>query len=478
MEPGHGARALREQTQRIEQEAKGPALEQRGREISGDGEERPSPLFADCPGKEGIGGVGLGSAGQGSSLTKLYWSPARVDRLSSVASVRELLKGVLRRSHLQDPAPPSRSQRLDVLRLVAVLLVLGNHMQPPPADCNSALRSAAEAWSRGGWVGVDLFFVLSGFLVSGLLFQEHQRRKTISAKNFLIRRGFKIYPGFWVLIAFTVIAALTFNPPPPHAPGLLVKTATELLFVQNYGAGLWNHTWSLAVEEHFYFSLAILLTLLARRRETEPFAGIPILFVTIAAVSLILRIKRAGALPYAHITHLCPSHLRMDSLFAGVLLSYVHHYRRSWLVRLARGRRALLLLAGCAAFLPAFLWARETTPFLYTFGFSLFYLGGGCVLIAMLGSEPPGPQRALAIPAYLGARSYSIYLWHMPVAIWLVPRILATLELFGLHAAWIVYLLIYVLVSLGFGVFMSILVEVPMLSVRERLFPSPRVALG
>jgi peptidoglycan/LPS O-acetylase OafA/YrhL len=364
----------------------------------------------------------------------------------------------------------SRSQHLDVLRLVAVLLVLGNHMAAPPGDCSAALRAAAGTWSRGGWVGVDLFFVLSGFLVSGLLFQEHQRRKTISAKNFLIRRGFKIYPGFWALTAFTVLAGLTFD----RQPQLWLKTASELLFVQNYGPALWNHTWSLAVEEHFYFSLVILLALLARRRETEPFSSIPILFFTIAAVSLILRIK-TGALPYEHKTHLFPSHLRMDSLFFGVFLSYVYHYRRSWLLQFAHRRRALLSLVGCFAFVPAFVWPRETTPFLYTLGYSLFYLGGGCVLVATLGAEP---RRALAIPAYVGARSYSIYLWHMPVAIWLAPRILATLEFFGLHPAWIVYLLIYVSVSLMFGLFMSILVEVPMLSLRERLFPSPRVALG
>jgi peptidoglycan/LPS O-acetylase OafA/YrhL len=106
-------------------------------------------------------------------------------------------------------ASSSRSQPLDVLRLVAALLVLGNHMQAPPSSVGPATWALAQAWIRGGWVGVDLFFVLNGFLVSGLLFQEHQRCGAVSPKLFFIRRGFKIYPAFWALIAFSVLACGT-----------------------------------------------------------------------------------------------------------------------------------------------------------------------------------------------------------------------------------------------------------------------------
>ena len=116
-----------------------------------------------------------------------------------------------------------RSTTVDILRATAVLLVLGRHINLLSTGDFSAWHSFggwfSETWTRGGWIGVDLFFVLSGFLVSGLLFREHQKFGTISAKDFLIRRGFKIYPAFWVLTLLYIgsglilIASLTFKLP-------------------------------------------------------------------------------------------------------------------------------------------------------------------------------------------------------------------------------------------------------------------------
>ena len=81
-------------------------------------------------------------------------------------------------------APSQRNESLDVLRCVAVLLVVGYHMP------------YYRLWGRIGWIGVDLFFVLSGFLISGLLFREFRDTGSIDVKRFLIRRGLKIYPSF------------------------------------------------------------------------------------------------------------------------------------------------------------------------------------------------------------------------------------------------------------------------------------------
>src|SRR5258706_12209135 len=94
----------------------------------------------------------------------------------------------------------SRNQALDILRGIAILIVLGRHLfflptdLPPPADL------FFRTWIRCGWAGVDLFFVLSGFLVSGLLFQEFARNGNVAVSRFLIRRGFKIYPAFYVFL--------------------------------------------------------------------------------------------------------------------------------------------------------------------------------------------------------------------------------------------------------------------------------------
>jgi peptidoglycan/LPS O-acetylase OafA/YrhL len=92
-----------------------------------------------------------------------------------------------------------RVRQLDILRAIAVLLVLGRH------------EHANALWRRCGWVGVDLFFVLSGFLISGLLFSEYKKRGRLDLPRFYIRRGLKIYPSFYVLILATFLVSMHFG---------------------------------------------------------------------------------------------------------------------------------------------------------------------------------------------------------------------------------------------------------------------------
>src|SRR5438270_7344794 len=121
----------------------------------------------------------------------------------------------------------SRLPGLDLLRGIAVLLVLGRHMWDVPPDVQHPLGRVLEVWQRGGWVGVDLFFVLSGFLVSGLLFSEYKQFGTVSPGRFLLRRGLKIYPAFYVFLAGT--ACMPFLSHSRSKTGLLC----ESLFVTN-----------------------------------------------------------------------------------------------------------------------------------------------------------------------------------------------------------------------------------------------------
>src|SRR5438874_1796726 len=90
-----------------------------------------------------------------------------------------------------EPRAPNRLAALDVLRAVAVLLVLGRHFRTVDYGIPAALSVLLRPWHAFGWIGVDLFFVLSGFLVSGLLFAEYRRTGALRAWRFLGRRGFK-----------------------------------------------------------------------------------------------------------------------------------------------------------------------------------------------------------------------------------------------------------------------------------------------
>ena len=167
-----------------------------------------------------------------------------------------------------------RIKRLDILRCAAILLVLFHH--------TAVLPSIAKI----GFVGVDLFFVLSGFLISGLLYKEYLKRGEISFSRFFIRRGLKIYPAFYVMLLVTFIAQLLAGKLSTWG-----AYAREILFVQDYKFGIWMHCWSLGVEEHFYILLPILLLLLIRfaSDRANPFKSIPRAFLVVAVMCFVLR---------------------------------------------------------------------------------------------------------------------------------------------------------------------------------------------
>ena len=103
---------------------------------------------------------------------------------------------------------------------------------------------------------------------------------------------------------------------------------SELLFLQSYIPGIWGITWSLAVEEHFYLTLPLMFLLLARRKRERPFAAMPYIFGAVAVFSLAcfaVGSKGNGAVDY--FTYLYPTHLRIDGLMFGVLLSYYYAFR-------------------------------------------------------------------------------------------------------------------------------------------------------
>ncbi len=408
---------------------------------------------------------------------------------------------------------------LDVLRFVAIMLVLGAHLEPPPEpwqlgwrsilviwQCHDA-RSILWTWQRGGWIGVDLFFVLSGFLISGLLFTEYKSRGTLSVGRFYLRRGWKIYPPFFVLIAATLISNLICGTPAVEFRQLL----SELLFLQSYLPGLWGHTWSLAVEEHFYLLLPLALVLMRRlkRNSPTPFQPVLPLAACIAVSALVLRLVNWHNHPnFSNITHLFPSHLRFDSLFFGVAISYVYHFHTRWFVETLTPWRRWLIVGGALLLAPTFIWPLRTTPFIFTAGYTLCYFGSGLLLVGtllcdvtrngpiigarggdhgpMVGEEcaPTSVKngllagasgfdgflaRAAGFMATLGAYSYSIYLWHLAVRLYgvqLIERACGVTPGLSVRAA------SYVIGSLLLGVLMAKIVELPALRLRNRWFPS------
>src|SRR3989338_4897751 len=126
-----------------------------------------------------------------------------------------------------------RLAELDVLRGIAVLLVLGRHIVQVPAGGIGLFLM--DVWQNCGWIGVDLFFVLSGFLVSGLLFSEYKLHGSIELSRFFIRRGLKIYPAYYLMGLASVVYFITFGFRVPP-----MNVISEALFIQNYtDVSLW-----------------------------------------------------------------------------------------------------------------------------------------------------------------------------------------------------------------------------------------------
>jgi peptidoglycan/LPS O-acetylase OafA/YrhL len=358
-----------------------------------------------------------------------------------------------------------RLRALDVLRAVAVLTIIVHHT---PRDFLhlGLLQPAVAEFQLFGWIAVDMFFVLSGYLVSGLLFSEYRKTGEVHVGRFLIRRGFKIYPGFYAMLAATVVMQVL-------GKQLVVKALLiDSLFLQSYLKGSWDHTWSLAVEEHFYFFISFLIWMRVRARPKDPFRGFPGTFLLFAAMALGLRLYTSIALPFNYHTHHFPTHLRMDSLFFGVLLSYWHHFDRARMTDIVARYRWPIVVLSFVCLAPAFFLDVPDSFFMHTYGHTVLYLGFGGILCAALQTKAPSNRllsRLTDAAAFIGRHSYSIYLWHIPVRVW-YPVIIKRVAPGGVSE--VTKLGVYFSLSVLVGIVLAKLIEIPFLEIRDRMFPS------
>jgi|CXWL01.1.fsa_nt_gi peptidoglycan/LPS O-acetylase OafA/YrhL len=362
-----------------------------------------------------------------------------------------------------------RIKQLDVLRGIAIWLVLGRH-QPFNETYSGFGASFFKLLGQVGWIGVDLFFVLSGFLVSGLLFKEYQVSGKINLWLFLIRRGFKIYPAYYFLIFFTIIFYFVFL----HYLIPVRVIWEQFLFLQNYFVLLWGHTWSLAVEEHFYFLVGLFLFLCAKKKLTDPFKIIGFAFFLIALGCLFLRLLNCvsyGIGVFVPQTHLFLTHLRIDSLMFGVLLAYLHHFHYLRFKQFIVANKKRIVFLSCAVLSPVFMFDLSTTPFIYTFGLTLNYLAlGGFLVVFLYCIEIK--EGKFNLLAKIGINSYSIYLWHFPIIQWII---LPMTDFIGVsNISLFVLMMIYFLFTIFIGIYMAKLIEVPFLKYRDNVLLSAK----
>lgn len=346
----------------------------------------------------------------------------------------------------------ARIHGLDTLRAVAILLVIPRHAW-------EILKwpSLKTFFGNHGWVGVDLFFVLSGFLIGSQLLQDVQKTGAVDFKSFYTKRAFRILPSYFVVLT------LYFAWPDFRETPNLKPAWTYLLFVMNFGekAQAFSHAWSLCIEEHFYIVFPLLVVAFARWRIPRVAAasvGIAIL----AGMALRYVLHTSGAPFYPDLYR--PTHVHLDGLVVGVALALLRVHRREEWERLQRHPHVLLVggLVTVAAGLWIFGGARSQ-PDLWAavFTYPLVSVGFGAVVASAMASGSLLSTHKVPGAATIATLAYALYLTHKQM-------IHAASRIVGDGPAAITAALSVVLMAVAAGA-LYILVERPFLKWRDRI---------
>ena len=319
------------------------------------------------------------------------------------------------------PAPPARILQLDGLRGIAILLVISLHYLNDAAHgaFGSLLYRFGSAF-RLGWIGVDLFFVLSGFLIGGILLDARESKNYF--RTFYLRRFFRILPIYYLWLTLFVLATCLFGVSIgnvyPNDPSALKLLPGYYLFIQNYlrlpfgsFAWLWLAVaWSLGVEEQFYLVSPPLVRFLSLRKLKSTLIATLLLAPLFRATLYLLWSGGATAI---YVWMPC----RADSLAIGVLAALLWREGKLEAWYAAHHTQFYVLLAILALAIPFFTkWLFSPYAFWMGFiGYSWFALFFVCLLLLGL-LEPRGTwSRFLSLAFFreMGRLSYCIYLIHL-----------------------------------------------------------------
>ena len=311
----------------------------------------------------------------------------------------------------------TRLAGLDGLRAVAVVAVFLFH--------------ADLGWAKGGYLGVDLFFVISGFLITGLLAGECERTGALDLVAFYWRRAKRLLPASWLMTAGAVVAAALFAP--DALPRLRSDAVASLLYVTNWEMifantsyfeemgrqPLLQHLWSLAIEEQFYILWAPVILFGLPRLGRRGIAVVAAVLAIASAVWMGVLVTQIGWPDQGNPTRL---YFGTDThgfpLLVGAILGLLWRPNHQTGTRNPAEREGGFI-AGALAFggmIALFALLGEETAWLYPWG---FLLSAACSagLIAAATWQGSAFGAFLDMPAmrWIGERSYGMYLWHWPV---------------------------------------------------------------
>ena len=357
---------------------------------------------------------------------------------------------------------------LDGLRALAVLAVIAYHFN--------------FTWARGGFLGVDLFFVLSGFLITTLLILEWRRTERIALRQFWGRRARRLLPALMIVLVFVAIITV-FAIQPWNRASVRDDGLASLFYVANWrfvaakqgyfelfsAPSPLRHMWSLAIEEQFYlvWPLIAYVSLRAARGSLKLLSAVCIAGIAASAAVMAVTYRRADPSRAYYGTD-----ARAHALLLGAFLAIVLIV---WPLA-AAARRRLQIASALAFVVMLYAWHVATgTSARYYHGGSVAYAVLACIVIA--GAMQPGLLRqvlSFGPLTWIGRISYGLYLFHWPLNVYLVPT-----RVHGLHG--LPLDLLRLTATFAAATISFYLVELP---IRERRLPTlprrraPQLALA
>ncbi len=320
---------------------------------------------------------------------------------------------------------------LDGLRAISVLAVMVFH--------HYFIFGSQRGWLPGGFLGVEVFFVVSGYLITSLLLAERREHGRVSFRHFYVRRARRLLPAVWVLLAVVIAYALLFLP--DSIGTLRGDTIAALTYTSNWWQIVANrsyavavgrpellkHLWSLAIEEQFYLFWPVTLIFALRRLGRS--RTVVAMFVAAMLSTLVLAITSFASIDFAYYA----TFTRLSGLLlGGVMAFFFAPYRIRGLP--GRGARVALDLTGLLGLICLIIAFRS-----YTFPVGdasgadrSVFLGGFLLvdiatLLVIAAAVHPASDLGRLLGCkplrYVGLRSYSLYLWHYPIFCVTRPRV-------------------------------------------------------
>ncbi|MEZ5425865.1 MAG: acyltransferase [Pyrinomonadaceae bacterium] len=302
---------------------------------------------------------------------------------------------------------------LDGLRAVAVLMVVFFHA--------ILVFPAFQTGFSGGFLGVDVFFVLSGFLITSILLKEFDKTQNINLPNFYLRRFLRLMPAYWFHLAVLFfLGRFLFSSSEVELLNSHQNFLYAFFYLTNWQralngseiTGLLSHTWSLAIEEQFYLVWAGCLLLMLRRFGRKTIVSITGGLIIVTAFFRAIQYQGEGSVDFLYNAF----NSRMDALLIGCLVGqFLSWWKLPERFLNSRGFDLAALISVLVSVSVFFnLPASYKTPLLYQGGLTIFAVSVGFLLIWLIKRPKNRIHKLLETSPFIwvGKTSYGLYLWH------------------------------------------------------------------